>query len=220
MSPAELNLPTVFVVDDDQQMRDSLTALLDALSFPVRTFASGAEFRAHYQRDLPGCLLLDVRMPEEDGLKTYEKLLQEGHRLPVIFITAHADVTTAVAAMKTGAIEFLEKPFDRLSLLDLVRRAIALDAEWRRRDSEFDKLDEYISRLNARERETLDLLLAGESNKIIASRLYLSQRAVEMRRAAIMRKLDVDSLAQLLDLALTHRILSELRTASLQPQLR
>ena len=212
--------PTVFVVDDDQPMRDSLTALLSALDFPVRTFGSGAEFRAAYQSGTPGCVLLDIRMPGEDGLKTYERMIRDGQRLPVIFITAHADVTTAVAAMKTGAIEFLEKPFDRQSLLELVRKAIELDAEWRRRDAEFAQLNERISRLNSRERETLDLILAGESNKIIASHLFLSQRAVEMRRASIMRKLGVETLAELLDLALTHRILSEIRTAGQHPQLR
>ncbi len=220
MTNCDPKLPTVFVVDDDRQLRDSLTALLSALEYPVRTFASGAEFRAAYQRDLPGCLLLDIRMPDEDGLKTYERMIQDGQRLPVIFITAHADVTTAVAAMKTGAIEFLEKPFDRQSLVELVGKAIALDAAWRRRDQEFTVLDERISRLNLRERETLTLILAGESNKIIASHLFLSQRAVEMRRASIMRKLGVETLAELLDLALTHRILSELRTAAQHPQLR
>lgn len=212
-------LPTVFVVDDDRQMRESLVALLGALNYPVRTFASGAEFRAAYQRDMPGCLLLDIRMPEEEGLKTYERMIEAGQRLPVIFITAHGDVSTAVAAMKTGAIEFLEKPFDRQSLVALVEKAIMLDAEWRRRESEFAALDERIARLNARERETLELILAGESNKIIAVRLFLSQRAVEMRRASIMRKLGVATLAELLDLALTHRILSELRTAERYPQL-
>jgi FixJ family two-component response regulator len=220
MSIREPKQPTVFVVDDDRQMRESLTALLSALGFPVYTFASGAEFRAAYDRDTPGCLLLDIRMPEEDGLKTYERMIHDGQRLPVIFITAHADVTTAVAAMKTGAIEFLEKPFDRQSLLELVRKAIELDAQWRRRDNEFASLDDRIKRLNSRERETLSLILAGESNKIIASHLFLSQRAVEMRRASIMRKLGVESLAELLDLALTHRILSEIRTAELHPQLR
>ncbi len=104
---------TVFVVDDDDEMRDSLATLLDVLGFAVRTFAGGSSFARFYRPEMPGCLVLDIRMPRQSGLELYEQLLREGKRLPVIFITAHADVSTAVAAMKTGAIEFLEKPFDR-----------------------------------------------------------------------------------------------------------
>lgn len=217
MSQPEPIPPSIFVVDDDAQLRASLTALLVALGYPVRTFEHGAAFRAYYRREMPGCLLLDVRMPREGGLETYEKLLHDGFRLPVIFITAHADVSTAVAAMKTGAIEYLEKPFDRQSLVDLVQKAIALDAAWRKKDADFAALDARIGRLNERDRETLELLLDGLSNKAMAAKLFLSERAVEMRRASIMRKLEVESLAELLDLALTHRILRELRAAPLTP---
>jgi FixJ family two-component response regulator len=160
---------------------------------------------------MPGCLLLDVRMPGETGLEMYERFVREGNRLPAIFITAHADVPTAVAAMKTGAIEFLEKPFERSDLVKLINKAIALDAEWRRRDAAFATLDEKISRLNERDRDTLQLVLDGLPNKVIAARLFLSERAVELRRASLMRKLDVDSLAELMELAVSHRILRELR---------
>ncbi len=118
--------------------------------------------------------------------------------------------------MKTGALEFLEKPFDRHNLLERVHGAIKLDAEWRRRDADFAAVEERIRRLNERDRETLELVLAGESNKAMAAKLYITERAVEMRRSAIMKKLEVQSLAQLLDLAVTHRILDELRQAALQ----
>ena len=206
--------PTVFVVDDDEQMRSSLQALLEVLGFSVRTFHSASNFARYYQPWMAGCLVLDIRMPRQTGLQLYEQLLQQGKRLPVIFITAHADVPTAVAAMKTGALEFLEKPFDRQMLLARVQAALALDAEWRKRDAEFAALEERIRRLTEREQETLELVLAGESNKSMAAKLLLTERAVEMRRSSIMKKLEVHSLAELLDVAVTHRILNELRRAA------
>ena len=206
--------PTVFVVDDDEQMRSSLKALLDVLGFAVRTFPSASSFARYYQPQMAGCLVLDIRMPRQTGLELYEQLLQEGKRLPVIFITAHADVPTAVSAMKTGALEFLEKPFDRPMLLERVQAALALDAQWRERDAQFAAIEERIRRLTDREQETLELVLAGESNKSMATKLLLTERAVEMRRSSIMKKLEVHSLAELLDLAVTHRILDELRQAA------
>jgi FixJ family two-component response regulator len=206
----------VFVVDDDQQALDSLKVLLDVLGFPVRAFNNPGSFARFYQATMSGCLLLDIRMPRQSGLELYEQLLREGKRIPVIFITAHADVSTAVAAMKTGAIEFLEKPFDRETLLQRVRKAMSLDAQWRHRDAQYAAIEDRIRRLTDRERETLELILAGESNKSMAAKLLLTERAVEMRRSAIMRKLQVSSLAELLDLAVTHRILTELRQASLR----
>jgi FixJ family two-component response regulator len=220
MTTPTQNTSTVFVVDDERQMRESLQALLEALGFAVRAFSSAAGFHRFYRPQMPGCLVLDVRMPVQDGLELYEQLLSEGKKLPVIFITAHANVTTAVAAMKTGAIEFLEKPFDRQTLLDRVGKALALDAQWRLSESEFAALEERIQQLTERERETLELLLAGESNKTMAARLLLSERAVEMRRAGIMRKLKVGSVAELLDLAVTYRVLSDLRRAADQHSLR
>jgi FixJ family two-component response regulator len=211
MTLAAAQQPTVFVVDDDRQMRESLVMLIETMGFAVVAFPSAGAFHRYYQRHTPGCLVLDVRLPGQSGVELYEQLLREEKRLPVIFITAHADVTTAVAAMKTGAIEFLEKPFDRRTLLDRIQRGLAIDADWRRRQASFDAIDARIARLNERDRETLQLILAGESNKVMAARLYISERAVEMRRAVIMRKLGVSSLAELLDLTVTHRLLMELK---------
>jgi FixJ family two-component response regulator len=206
--------PTVFVVDDDQEMRDSLCALLDVLGFQRMAFSTPGSFERYYRTEMPGCLLLDIRMPRQSGLELYEALLQAGKRVPVIFITAHADVTTAVAAMKSGAIEFLEKPFDRETLVARIRKALALDAEWRSGDAYFAELADRIARLNSRERETLEMIQAGESNKSMAARLGLTERAVEMRRSAIMRKMQVRSVAELVDLTVTHRILADLRRAT------
>jgi FixJ family two-component response regulator len=212
MTRAKNNTPTVYVVDDDRPMRDSLVGLIQAMGFVADGFASASAFHRVYQRHQPGCLVLDVRMPVQNGLELYEQLIREGKRLPVIFITAHADVSTAVAAMKTGAVEFLEKPFARETLLARIQSALALDAEWRRHEAEFNALDGRIARLNERDRETLQLIIAGVSNKVMASRLFISERAVEMRRAAIMRKLEVRSLAELLELAITHRLVAEITT--------
>jgi FixJ family two-component response regulator len=149
-------------------------------------------------------------------LELYEQLLSEGKRIPVIFITAHADVTSAVAAMKSGAIEFLEKPFDRETLLDRVLNALRLDAEWRQQETQLKIAEDLIAKLSDRERETLALIQAGVSNKAMASRLFITERAVEMRRSAIMSKLQVSSVAELLDLTITHRILSDLKDAEKQ----
>ncbi len=214
MTPPNLSNPTVFVVDDDQQMRDSLCALLEVLGFQLMAFGTPGSFHRFYRSAMPGCLLLDIRMPRQTGLELYETLLKEGKRLPVIFITAHADVTTAVAAMKTGAIEFLEKPFDRETLLARVRKALALDAEWRAGDAQFADLSDRVARLSPRERETLSMIQAGEPNKSMAAKLRLTERAVEMRRSAIMRKMQVRSVAELVDLTVTHRILADLRQAA------
>lgn len=219
MSPLPPAKPTIFIVDDDRQMRDSLAALLEALGYSVQCFAEGRAFLKTYRGDQPGCLLLDVRMPGQSGLELYDQLLREKKRLPVIFMTAHADVSTAVAAMKSGAIEFLEKPFDRQTLHSRIDKALKLDAQWRQRETEYALLEQRIARLREHDRETLSLILAGHSNKVMAKKLLLSERAVEMRRASLMRKLQVSTIAELYDLTLTHRILSDLRRAGEASQL-
>ncbi|GAG18092.1 unnamed protein product, partial [marine sediment metagenome] len=170
--------PTVFVVDDDDDMRASLETLLNVLGFAVRAFSSAGSFSRYYATGMPGCLVLDIRMPRQSGLDLYEQMLREGKKLPVVFITAHADVPMAVAAMKTGALEFLEKPFDRQTLLERVQTALALDAQWRDRDAAFSAVEQRICRLSERERETLELVLAGASNKAMAEKLFLTERAV------------------------------------------
>ncbi len=205
---------SVFIVDDDQQLLDSLVAFMRGRGFQVHAFGTARSFQRFYRPEMCGCLVLDTRMPRQDGLNFYKQLLREGKRLPVIFISAHADVPMAVAAMKTGAIEFLEKPIDYDSLLDHVQQALALDAEWRKRDTTYAALATRIHQLSGRDRETLKLIQAGESNKAMAAKLFLTERAVEMRRAAIMKKLQVGSVAELLDLTITHRILTELRQES------
>ena len=208
------HVPSVFIVDDDTPLLESLVAMLEALGFQARGFSCPASFLRYYRAEMPGCLILDIQMPRQNGLELYEQLLREGKRLPVIFITAHADVMTAVAAMKTGAIEFIEKPFDRKMLIDFTHKALKLDSQWRARDSQIAALENRVARLSDREMETLRLIQAGESNKSMAAKLLLTERAVEMRRSTIMRKLQVQSVAELLDLTITHRILTDLRQAA------
>lgn len=216
MTPASPLIPTVFVVDDDADLRNSMESLISALGHHVLTFSSGPQFRHYYQAHMPGCLLLDVHMPRQTGLELYEQLLQEGKRIPAIFVTAHADVSTAVAAMKTGAIEFLEKPFERAMLGGLIAKALALDAQWRAQEAQLVEVESKIASLTSRERQTLDMIIDGCSNKVMASRLDLTERAIEMRRASIMRKLKVDSTAELLNVAVTHRVMNDVRRLRMQ----
>ena len=211
---------TVFVGDDDDGVRTSLGILLDSAGYRAVAFASARDFLEQYDPARAGCLLLDMRMPGMTGMDLLHELAGRGAFLPVIFITAHADVPTAVAAMKTGAVEFLEKPFDREKLLNRVQRALDLDAEWRSQDAQFAALAARIAVLNERDRETLQMIQAGESNKAMAAKLFISERAVEMRRSSLMKKLQVSSVAELIDLTSTHRILAELNNLKSSQSLR
>ena len=163
--PAKAITPTVFVVDDDLDLRESLGVLLRALGREVREFSSADAFQKFFDGSQPGCLVLDISMPGRSGLELYADLIASGHRIPVIFITAHADVSTAVAAMKTGAIEFLEKPFDRETISNRIDQALELDARWRTNEARFQALDERVRQLNKSDVETLGFLLAGAPNK-------------------------------------------------------
>ncbi len=206
-----MSLPTVFVVDDDDEFRESLLALLGAMGFRATGYATGDRFLQELDRSRAGCLVLDIRMPGQNGIDLYADLVRSGRRLPVIFVTAHADVSTAVAAMKTGAIEFLEKPFQGSTLRNLVERALHIDAEWRQSDDRFQKLDASIQKLSPTDLETLELIFNGVTNKAMASKLFISERAVELRRQRLMSRLGVHSVPELLELAITHRVLAELR---------
>ncbi len=206
-----MNLQTVYVIDDDNDFRESLVSLLTALGFATEGYASPAEFQAQLNSDRPGCLVLDVRMPGQNGIDFYAEFLKSGRRLPVIFVTAHADVSTAVSAMKTGAIEFLEKPFRKEVLLELVNQAMIVDARWRAADERFRKLDAAIGGLSGTDLETLEFVIAGETNKAMAAKLFISERAVELRRQRLMSKLGVRNVAELLNLAISHQVLGEVK---------
>ncbi len=196
----------VYIVDDDPDMRDSLRWLMKTVGIRAQTFASATEFLRDFTPNGPGCVILDVRMPGTSGLDLFEQLVARGEGMPVIFITAHADVPMAVRAMKSGAVEFVEKPFNRQTLLDKVQRAIKDDSERRSRMAARANLSGRFQRLTDKEREVLELIKEGRPNKEIASQLQITPRAVELRRSSLMRKLGVRSLIELLRLTIVREV--------------
>jgi FixJ family two-component response regulator len=195
--------PTVFVVDDDAAMRKSLSTLVQSVQLPVETFENAQAFLDAFDSDRPGCLVLDLRMPGLSGLELQNRLTSRGSRLPIIFISAHGDLGSAVGAMRAGAIDFLEKPFRGQALLDRINQALEMDARLRADAATFAATQERIARLTAQERDVLDLMAAGKAYKVIARELGISYKAVEGRRARIMRKMKVDNLSELLRQVLT-----------------
>lgn len=197
--------PTVFVVDDDPAMRESLRWLIESVGLRVETFATGNEFLQQYHPSRGGCLVLDVRMPGMSGLELQEKLRSQGVRLPVIILTGHADVPMAVRALKAGAMDFVEKPFSDQLLLDRIQHAIELDRETRKGQRELDKIEARIARLTPRERQVMDRVVAGKANREIADELGLSPKTIEVHRAHVMEKMEVDSLAELVQVVVRYR---------------
>lgn len=193
----------VYVVDDDEAVRDSTRWLLEANGFEVQTFASADGFLAHWHQPEPiACLLLDVRMPGMSGLELHEELVRRGSTLPLIFVTGHGDVPMAVSRMKKGAYDFLEKPFGEEQLLRLVHESLReARAIAETRDADQDA-QERLERLTAREHQVLERIVAGRLNKQIADDLGISIKTVEAHRANIMDKLDVRTMADLMRIAL------------------
>ncbi len=189
--------PTIFVVDDDDAVRDSLSDLIDSVGLEVATYPSAHDFLADYDNARRGCLVLDIRMPGMSGLELQERLNERGSTLPVVFITGHGDVPMAVEAMKRGAVDFIQKPFRDQELLDRIN--LALEQNRRRRNVEEVKQDiaKRISSLTRREREVMDMVIQGKANKVIAIDLGLSQRTVEVHRSHVMDKMRARTLAEL-----------------------
>jgi two-component system response regulator TtrR len=188
---------TIFVVDDDEAMRDSMTWLLEGEGYRVSSFASAAEFLDARRDDMRGCLILDVRMPEMSGLELHERLDALGSRLPIIFITGHGDVPMAVAALQRGACDFIEKPFHNADLLSRIDRALELDNEIAARRQRNDAIAHRLKQLTQREREVMQLVVTGKLNKQIADELEISMKTVEAHRARVMEKMGVRTLADL-----------------------
>lgn len=189
--------PIIFVVDDDDAVRDSLHWLIESVGLEARTFASAPEFLEAYNPAQPGCLLLDVRMPGMSGLELQERLAKKNAILPIIVVTAHGDVPMAVRAMKAGAVDFIEKPFNDQVLLERIHHALANDAEKRQQQAEHACALARLGFLSPREREILDLIAAGKPNKAIAAELGLSVKTIEFHRAKIMEKMRAESLSEL-----------------------
>ncbi len=190
--------PTVFLIDDDQAVRDAVGLLLRATGLRVESFASAADFLKSDGVRRPGCLLLDVRMPGISGLDLQKQLQEQGHRVPIIFMTGHGDVPMATRAMKAGAFDFIEKPFQGQTLLERVREALKRDARERRRQAQRSEAAARLARLSPREREVLERVAVGQYNKGIAAQLGLSLSTVEIHRKRVMEKLRADSLSDLI----------------------
>ena len=195
---------TVFVVDDDADLRRSVRWLLRTNGLNVETFASAERFLEEYDPDAPGCVLVDLRMPGMSGLDLQRRIRDNDWPAPVIMVTGHADVPTAVRALEEGAAGFIEKPFSRRRLMDRIQRAIEQDAQVRRERSQRAEIVARLDHLTPRQREVMNLVVAGNMTKEIAARIGASARTVEVHRKQVMAKMQVESLAELVALAVRH----------------
>ena len=198
--------PTVFIVDDDPAMRESLTFLVSSVGLRVESFPSALEFLDSYEPSSDGCLVLDIRMPGMSGLELQERLRERRIDMPIVMITGFGDVPMAVRALKRGAVDFLEKPFTDQDLLDRIHEAIEEDRLRRRERRRRDDIDGRIARLTSRERQVMKCVVEGKSNKIIAQQLGLSPKTIEVHRARMMDKMKAASLAELLALLQAHTV--------------
>ncbi len=208
---------TVFVVDDDPAVRRSLRWLIESIGLRVRTYSSGSEFLDEYDPQLPGCLVLDVRMPGMSGLDLQERLHERGRCIPIIVMTAFGDVPMAVRAMKFGAVHFFEKPVKDQELLDHIQTALAEDLKWRERDQQDQSIRDRYQRLTKRESEVLGYVVDGDSSKEIGGKLGVSFKTVEAHRAKIMKKMAADSVPHLIRMVLTINGPDQGRTAEEPP---
>lgn len=197
---------TVYVVDDDRELLQALRWLLESAHFGVETFGSAQEFLDAYDPAQPGCLLLDVRMPSMSGIELQQVLKSQHKTIPIVFLTGHGDVPMAVQCLNSGGFHFLEKPFKDEELLDQISAAIRKDAELRRDSSKRTEASTLLSQLTCREREVMQLLLAGLANKQVASRLEISEKTVAVHRSNLMSKLGARSLVDLVRLARTAQV--------------
>jgi FixJ family two-component response regulator len=195
----------VYIVDDDEAMRDSLQWLIESQGLAVRTFAAAEDFLAACGDAMAGCIVLDVRMPGMSGLELYEKMNLRRCTLPVIFITGHGDVPMAVSALKKGAVDFIEKPFNDKELLRVIGQCLERERATRQQRQREGEGGGRLAGLTEREREVTDLILAGKLNKQIADVLNISIKTVEVHRARIMDKMGVRSVAELVQAVLPHR---------------
>jgi FixJ family two-component response regulator len=192
---------TVFVVDDDEAMRDALSQLLESAGLQVDVHADGSAFLAAYEADLPGCLLLDMAMPGMTGLEVQAALKARGLEIPIVFLTGHGDIPLAVRAVQGGAVDFLEKPIKGDALIERVKRALSLDEERRLAQGHAQDILQRHARLSKREKEVMTLAASGLTSKEIAKQLGLSPRTVEVHRTHVMHKMGAANVAELVNLA-------------------
>jgi two-component system, LuxR family, response regulator FixJ len=194
---------TVYILDDDDGMRRALDTLLSTVGFRTAVHSRPSEFLNVFKPDAPGCLVLDIRMPEMSGLELQRQLNALGSMLPVIFVTGHGDVPMAVQAMKEGAFEFIQKPFRDQDLIDCINHALQQDRQNRGGLARHAEVIKRLESLTPRERQVMDLVVDGAANKVIAIDLALSERTVEIHRAKVMEKMAARSVAHLVKLHMT-----------------
>jgi two-component system, LuxR family, response regulator FixJ len=194
---------TVFIVDDEEAVADSIAMLLRSVGLKTQTFPDAHSFLAQYDPEMAGCLVLDVRMPRMGGLELQEELNRKRCTLPVIFVTGHGDVPMAVEAMRAGAMDFLQKPFNDDELIRRVQRALEEDAAQRVVLKQREEIERRWNDLTDREREVAQRIAEGQANKVVAAELQISERTVELHRARILQKMGVRSVAQLVRMMLT-----------------
>ncbi len=202
---------TVYVVEDDEAVRDSLELLLKSDGKEVRTYPSATDFLGDYSEDMAGCIVLDIRMPGMDGMELQKKLNARHSLLPIIFVTGHGDVPLAVDAMKEGAVDFIQKPYREEALLEKIEAALEQDREQRKTLGERQEIVRRIKTLTPRETEIMDRMIAGQANKVIAIELDISQRTVEIHRSRVMHKMGTHSLAHLVRMVLSVKDLIDAR---------
>lgn len=189
--------PTVFIVDDESVVRKALSLILEQAGHRIQAFASAREFLDFFDGSQPGCLISDVRMPGMDGMELLRHLAEQDRRIPVVMLSAHGDIPMAVAAVKSGAIDFLEKPADPGTLRQKVASALELDQKWRDGQDEREEIEQLLATLTPRESEVLNLLVNGKDARIVAQILGSSHNTVRVQRASIMKKMRADNIADL-----------------------
>jgi len=194
--------PVVYLVDDEFAIRDSLTLLIESTGQTVRSFESAEDFLNNYNPDQPGCLLLDVRMPLMTGHELQAELLNRGINIPIIFISGHADIADSAKAFRSGAVDFLEKPFDNDVLLERINEAIKKDIAFREEYVKKRRIQDRIDHLTSREKEVLGLIVKSHSNKESAKILNISNRTVDVHRASIMEKMQAENVAELITMVM------------------
>ena len=194
-------LPTVFIIDDDQGMRQAIEDLVESVGLRAETFASGEEFLSRRHISGPSCLVLDVRLPHMSGLDFQRRLAETGIQIPIIFVTAHGDIPMSVSALKSGAVEFLTKPFRDQDLLDAIQQALQRDGVAQKEQVEIHDLQKRYRDLTAREQEVMTLVVTGMLNKQIASEIGVSEATVKVHRGHVMQKMQAGSVVDLVRMA-------------------